>query len=43
MLGVCVHIESRLNCFSSPSTEPESHDWTTAAPLKTTSGMSVFR
>ena len=32
--------EAKLYVFS--STEPESHGQTTDAPLKTTSGMSVF-
>ena len=42
LIVVCVHAESKLNCLSFPSTEPESQNQTTAAPLKTTSGMSVF-
>ena len=42
MLGFCVHAESKLSCLSSSFTEPGSHHRTSAAPLKTTSGMSGF-
>ena len=43
ILGFHVHAESQLNCLSPPSTEPESHNQTGTAPLKTTPVMFAFR